>query len=45
LLQRLAEQITSGAIGGTIGAINATLLTPWLQEAAKQLGVVIRLAL
>jgi hypothetical protein len=32
LLQRLAEQITSGAIGG----MSAALLTPWLQEVAHQ---------
>jgi hypothetical protein len=44
LLQRLAEAITSGIIGGTIGSTNAALLTPWLQEVAHQLGVVIRLA-
>ena len=41
LLQRLAEQITSGIIGNTIGSTNAALLTPWLQEVANQLGIVI----
>jgi hypothetical protein len=43
LLQRLAEQITVGAIGGTIGGVNAALVTPWLKEVAHQLGIVIRL--
>ncbi len=37
MLQRLAEQITSG----TIGELNAELLKPWLLEAAKQAGVVL----
>ena len=44
LLQRLAESITAGAIGGTIGSVNAAFLVPWLQEVAHQLGIVIRLA-
>lgn len=44
LFQRLAEGLTTGAIGGAIGDISANLLMPWSQEVANQLSIVIRLA-
>lgn len=37
MLQRLAEAITSGAIGGTIGSTNAALLAPWLQDVIQRM--------
>ncbi len=44
LFQRLAEGLTTGAIGGAIGDISANLLMPWSQEVTNQLSIVIRLA-
>lgn len=37
LLRRLAEQITAGAAGGTIGSANAELLVPWLQDVIQRM--------